>query len=487
MLNTPERRDARPGLSGYYFLEGLNSLGTNIFFLGIFFHARLNHDFSDGANLMLAAAQGGTYVLATRAGGRFADRAGAERSIALGLAGMCLSLIAGWLLPQATALFATIALYSAFTALTWPALEAAIARAPGRTSLARRAGLYNVIWSITGATGFFFSGSLFTLDADAVFWVPLAAHALMLGGLAATTLSSLRTRPSGALAESGLHGKGSSRDREHEVTLDVSAQVEGVARSGGLQRADRREQGRKCQRGYCGTRSDRGPNEPVSSAMVHPREALPRTGESEGGAQRQDPEGNVYALQHRMRARYLLSARIANGLGYFLFGAFAALAPTIGEGLGLGARLSIWLVSTYLFARAAVFLVFWRWEGWEYRPGWVAAALASSPPALAATLLAPSATVVVAALALLGASSGIAYSASLHASLDREGGEGEGGGLHEWVIGLGVLLGPLAGAAGAGLFGGPAGAGGLVTALGAAAALAGLIPLARRPRRSREA
>ena len=89
----------------------------------------------------------------------------------------------------------------------------------------------------------------------------------------------------------------------------------------------------------------------------------------------------------------------------------------------------------------------------------------------------------IVALAVLGAMSGLAYSASLHASLDREGGEGEGGGLHEWVIGLGTLLGPFAGAAGVRLLGGIAGAGGLVTTLAAAAALIGLAPLSRRPER----
>jgi hypothetical protein len=139
--------------------------------------------------------------------------------------------------------------------------------------------------------------------------------------------------------------------------------------------------------------------------------------------------------------------------------------------------LAIWLVSTYLFARGAVFVLFWRWGGWEYRRGWVAAALALAPPALAAAFLAHSPAATIAALAVLGATSGVAYSASLHSSLDRDGGEGEGGGLHEWVIGIGVLTGPLAGAAGSALANGPAGAAGLVTALGAAAAVAGLAPL----------
>jgi hypothetical protein len=177
---------------------------------------------------------------------------------------------------------------------------------------------------------------------------------------------------------------------------------------------------------------------------------------------------------------FLKSAWIANGLSYFLFGAFAALAPTLGERLGLDSRLAIWFVNAYLFARSASFVLFWRWEGWEYSQGWLSAALYLPPASFAVVFFVPSPPAVIVALAVLGAMSGLAYSASLHASLDREGGEGEGGGLHEWVIGLGTLLGPFAGAAGVRLLGGIAGAGGLVTALGSAAALIGLAPLIRR-------
>jgi hypothetical protein len=389
----------RFGLREYYLLEGLNAFGTNVFFLGVFFHARVNHGFSDTANLMLAATQGAAYIATTRIGGRLADRIGADRSIALGLAGMSLALIAGWQLPQAAGLFTAIALYSASTALTWPALEAAIARAPDRGALARRAGLYNVIWSLVGASGFFFSGALFALDPDTVFWAPLAAHVLQLAGLAAR--GDLR-RP--ALPPGPAPSPGSA------VTTDTEPAVEGW---------------------------------------------------------------------REFKARYLFAARVANGLGYFLFGAFGALAPTVGERLGLGTRLAIWLVSAYLFARGASFLLFWRWSGWEYRRGWLIASLVLQPVALAAAFAATSTAVVVCALAVLGVLSGVAYSASLHASLDREGGEGEGGGVHEWVIGIGVLLGPLAGAAGIRLLDGATGAGALVAALGAAVALAGLSPLRR--------
>jgi len=382
------------GLDEYYLIEGLNSFGTTIFFLGVFFHARLLHSFSDTENLLLAATQGGAYVLATRAGGRFADRVGPNRSVAIGLAGMCLALVAGWQSTQPWALFAAVALYSAAMALTWPALEAAIARAPGRIPLARRAGLYNVIWSFTGSAGFIAAGTLFTFDPDAIFWAPLAAHAMEIAWFAIRS-GSLRTT------------------------------------------------------------------------------TLP------------DRRAALKAVMPEAQARFLKSAWVANGLSYFLFGAFAALAPTLGERLGLSPRLAIWLVSAYLVTRSASFVLFWRWDGWEYSRGCLAAALVLPPAAFAAVFFIPSPRVVIGALAVLGAMSGLAYSASLHASLDREGGKGEGGGLHEWVIGLGTLLGPIAGAAGVRLLDGIAGAGGLGAALGAAAALIGLAPLLRRDRHGR--
>jgi hypothetical protein len=413
---------ARLGLAEYYLVEALNAYGTTVFFLGVFFHARLLHGFSDAANLLLAATQGGAYVLATRAGGRFADRVGPDRSVALGLAGMCLALLVGWRSTQPGALFAAVGLYSAATALTWPALEAAIARAPGRTQLARRTGLYNVIWSFTGSAGFFAGGALFAFDPEAVFWAPLAAHAIELLGFAVRSWTPKMDVPS-------------------PETKKAEGWRGGAGSIGG-------PQGARWRSAASGPRSPHG-----------------------------TPERR---LSPAAQARYLRAAWLANGVSYFLFGAFAALAPTLGERLGLGPRLAIWLVSAHLFARSGAFVLFWRWEGWEYRRGWLASALVLPPAAFAAAFFTPSPRVAIGALAVLGAMSGLAYSASLHASLDREGGEGEGGGAHEWVIGLGILFGPLAGAAGVRLWHGTAGAGGLVTVLGAAAALAGLAPLVRR-------
>ena len=114
------------------------------------------------------------------------------------------------------------------------------------------------------------------------------------------------------------------------------------------------------------------------------------------------------------------------------------------------------------------------------RTSWLAASLLLPPAAFVALFLAAAPPVAVAALAVLGAMSALAYAASLRASLDRAGREGEGGGFHEWVIGVGILLGPLAGAAGTRLVPGAMTAGMLVGALGAAVTVYGVSALLRR-------
>ena len=278
------------GLAEYYCIEGLNAYGTTVFFLGIFFHARFLHGFSDTSNLLLAATQGGTYVLATRAGGRFADRVGPNLSVVLGLAGMCFALVFGWQSTQGWALFAAVAIYSASTALTWPALEAAIARAPGRIPLARRAGLYNVTWAFVGSAGFFAGGTLFAFDPDAVFWAPLAAHALEIAWFAMR---------SGALREKILpHG-------------DLNG--EGVAQKQALCGSD--------------TRTAKGWREvgaPGGAQLL---------ASTDGGAQRQDPAASTGISVHQdsfltpgAQARFLRSAWIANGL---VVNRSRSIAPTV--------------------------------------------------------------------------------------------------------------------------------------------------------------
>ncbi|HMO52655.1 MAG TPA: MFS transporter [Kiritimatiellia bacterium] len=157
--------------------------------------------------------------------------------------------------------------------------------------------------------------------------------------------------------------------------------------------------------------------------------------------------------QNRLRL-----ALLANSLGFFLIGGFSALTPHLGEKLGLSASATIWLSASLLAARAVGFLVYWRWEGWHYRLVWGHIALWTPPLVLAVIFFGPSLIVVAPACLLLGATLGLSYYMSLYYALDAGDRKGEQGGLHESIIGIGILCGPLAGAAGGWLLGSTTGA-----------------------------
>jgi hypothetical protein len=141
-------------------------------------------------------------------------------------------------------------------------------------------------------------------------------------------------------------------------------------------------------------------------------------------------------------------AWLSNSLGYFLIGGFAALTPHLGERLGLSPFWTIWLGASLLAARAIGFIVLYAWNGWHYQRSWSHYALWSAPIYLALIFFTHHLAVTAAACLLLGFSLGLSYYMSIYYSLDASDHKGEQGGLHEALIGLGILTGPLAGAIG---------------------------------------
>ena len=88
---------------------------------------------------------------------------------------------------------------------------------------------------------------------------------------------------------------------------------------------------------------------------------------------------------------------------------------------------------------------------------------------LAFIFFAPWISMVVAAFLLFGLATGLTYYTSIYYSLDFGKNKGEHGGLHEAVLGLGILFGPLVGAWGSKLFGGTVG--GQITIVAASLAI----------------
>jgi MFS family permease len=159
-----------------------------------------------------------------------------------------------------------------------------------------------------------------------------------------------------------------------------------------------------------------------------------------------------------IKRRFMHTAWLGNALGFLMLSGFAALTPFVGQRLGLEPRYTIWLASTLLFARAAAFFVFWKWEGWHYNRGWLKTAMWLGPATLAVVFFVQQPVLVFGALIVFGITLGLAYSASIYYSLDYGEQKGEHGGIHESILGIGILVGSLLAALVSGLGGGPVGA-----------------------------
>ncbi|HMP89385.1 MAG TPA: MFS transporter [Kiritimatiellia bacterium] len=360
----PGERKPTLRLFDYYFIEGISSFAVTLLLFSVYFWTRERYQFTNVENLAIGAVLGASHIISSRIGGRLGDRWGYNRLLLVGLAGVACVALSAWIPDYRPMPFIAMGLYAAFIGITWPALEAGAMHLPGKLNMPQRLGIYNLVWAISGTTGFFVSGFLFELNPNTIFWIPGALHLFQIAWILF------------------------QRNR-HDIT------------------------------GF--------------TAM-----SFPHFGDHTS------PEEK--SLMVKM-------SWLTNSLGYFLAGGFAALTPHLGERLGLSQSWTIWLGCSLLAARAVGFTFFWRWDGWHYRRGWGHYALWSAPLYLAVIFFAQDIWLVALSCLLLGVSLSLSYYMSIYYSLDASDNKGEQGGLHESIIGMGILMGPLTGAAGGWLTG----------------------------------
>jgi MFS family permease len=88
------------------------------------------------------------------------------------------------------------------------------------------------------------------------------------------------------------------------------------------------------------------------------------------------------------------------------------------------------------------------WPGWHYRFRWLLTAFLAMIASFIVILLSPNVWTLVVAQIVFGFAVCLIYYSSLFYSMDAGVSQGKGGGIHEAAIGLGIFLGPTAGAAG---------------------------------------
>jgi MFS family permease len=143
---------------------------------------------------------------------------------------------------------------------------------------------------------------------------------------------------------------------------------------------------------------------------------------------------------------FLKMAWLANPFAYIAINTLIAVMPGIAHKLALTPTQAGLFCSVWFFGRFAAFALLWQWRGWHYRFRWLLAAFLMLIAGLATILLAHQLWLVVTAQIFFGFATGLIYYSSLFYSMDVGEASSEHGGLHEAFIGIGIFLGPAAGA-----------------------------------------
>lgn len=132
-------------------------------------------------------------------------------------------------------------------------------------------------------------------------------------------------------------------------------------------------------------------------------------------------------------------------LSYICLWIAAPLAPGIFARLGVPTAVATGLAGTLDWTRLAVFAVLYLGMWWHGRRAPLIASMVALPAGFAMFLLGPDLFTVLAGLVIAGFGAGMTYFASLYYAMVVKNASVEAGGGHESFIGLGFVLGPIAG------------------------------------------
>jgi predicted MFS family arabinose efflux permease len=136
-------------------------------------------------------------------------------------------------------------------------------------------------------------------------------------------------------------------------------------------------------------------------------------------------------------------AWIANTFGYLSINVVVTYSPLIQSRLGFSlAEASVWC-SLWFYVRVVAFEVLRRWSGWHYRKSLLLGGFVMTALSFILFALAPTRPLLLLAQLVYGFGAGLLYQASLFYSMAESEASGEHGGIHEALIGIGTMSGPL--------------------------------------------
>lgn len=150
----------------------------------------------------------------------------------------------------------------------------------------------------------------------------------------------------------------------------------------------------------------------------------------------------------RLRAyrKLLVASRWSMMGGYTMLFLLAPLLPFIFGDLGLDAQRGAWASSVMDVARVACFYVMgFVWGGWHGRAWPLIVTIVALPVGFAMILFGDTLSIVLVGEVLFGIAGGVCYYAALYYAMVVKNGAVDAGGVHEGIIGMGFVVGPLVG------------------------------------------
>jgi len=127
---------------------------------------------------------------------------------------------------------------------------------------------------------------------------------------------------------------------------------------------------------------------------------------------------------------------------YLLISTLVPTMPTIAARLNLTPAQATAFASSWMIARVVSFLVLGWWHGWHYKLRLFLAAILLLPVSFVVVLLSHSILIAIAAQLVMGFALGLIYTSSLYYSMHGKP-EASEAAIHEAVIGVGIMVGPL--------------------------------------------
>jgi len=158
-------------------VEAVTSIGSTLLMVGIFFYTKHRFGWGLRENFLLAAAQGVAYVSGALSAGWAARRLGRRRLLLAVLSAACAVPLVGLVAPSAAYLVSVLMAYTILIACVWPVLESLATSGVDALTVARRVGVYNLMWSSVVALVFAAAGTVIEYWPSGMFILPAASHA----------------------------------------------------------------------------------------------------------------------------------------------------------------------------------------------------------------------------------------------------------------------------------------------------------------------